>query len=38
METTGSHGSRRTAPSVLDLYRRITRWPAGHWLFARAVC
>ena len=24
--------------SVLELYRRITRWPAGHWLFARAVC
>ena len=20
------------------LYRRITRWPAGHWLFSRAVC
>jgi acyl-coenzyme A thioesterase PaaI-like protein len=24
--------------SVLQLYRRITRWPAGHWLFSRAVC
>lgn len=24
--------------SVLTLYRRITRWPAGHWLFSRAVC
>jgi acyl-coenzyme A thioesterase PaaI-like protein len=24
--------------SVLSLYRRITRWPAGHWLFSRAVC
>jgi len=24
--------------SLLDLYRRITRWPAGHWLFSRAVC
>ncbi len=24
--------------SVLDLYRRITRWPAGYWLFSRAVC
>src|SRR3546814_13814506 len=24
--------------SVLPLYRRITRWPAGHWLFSRAVC
>ena len=26
-----------TAP-LLSLYRRFTRWPAGHWLFARAVC
>jgi acyl-coenzyme A thioesterase PaaI-like protein len=26
------------AASVLDLYRRITRWPGGHWLFSRAVC
>lgn len=24
--------------SVLQLYDRITRWPAGHWLFSRAVC
>ena len=24
--------------SVLSLYRRVTRWPAGHWLFSRAVC
>lgn len=24
--------------SVLALYRQITRWPAGHWLFSRAVC
>ncbi len=24
--------------SVLALYRRITRLPAGRWLFARAVC
>jgi acyl-coenzyme A thioesterase PaaI-like protein len=24
--------------SVLALYRRVTRWPAGHWLFSRAVC
>lgn len=23
---------------LLPLYRRITRWPAGHWLFSRAVC
>ena len=26
------------ARSVLALYRRITRWPAGHWLFSRGVC
>ncbi|RNF85984.1 hotdog fold domain-containing protein [Montanilutibacter psychrotolerans] len=24
--------------SVLSLYRRLTRWPCGRWLFARAVC
>lgn len=24
--------------SLLDLYRKITRWPCGHWLFSRAVC
>ena len=24
--------------AVLSLYRRITRWPAGHWLFSRLVC
>ncbi|OOG61059.1 DUF4442 domain-containing protein [Rhodanobacter sp. B05] len=23
---------------VLQSYRRITRWPAGHWLFSRLVC
>ncbi|MFD0739290.1 hotdog fold domain-containing protein [Lysobacter koreensis] len=23
---------------VLSLYRRLSRWPAGQWLFARAVC
>ena len=23
---------------LLSLYRRITRWPAGHWLFSRLVC
>ena len=23
---------------VPSLYRRITRWPAGHWLFSRLVC
>lgn len=26
-----------TAP-LLGLYRRITAWPGGHWLFSRAVC
>src|SRR3546814_8802149 len=24
--------------SALTLYRHITRWPASHWLFSRAVC
>lgn len=24
--------------SVLSLYRRITRWPAGHWIFSQLVC
>ena len=24
--------------SVLSLYRRITRWPTGHWVFSRLVC
>jgi acyl-coenzyme A thioesterase PaaI-like protein len=24
--------------SLLSLYQRFTRWPAGHWLFSRAVC
>jgi len=24
--------------SVLSLYRRITRWPAGHWIFSWLVC
>jgi len=24
--------------SLLSMYRKITRWPAGHWLFSRAVC
>ncbi|MFC5743927.1 hotdog fold domain-containing protein [Dyella tabacisoli] len=23
---------------LLSLYRRITRWPGGDWLFSRAVC
>ena len=27
-----------SAPSVLSLYRRLTRWPAGHWAFSRLVC
>ncbi|TXH65347.1 MAG: DUF4442 domain-containing protein [Lysobacteraceae bacterium] len=26
------------AASVLDLYRRMRRWPAGAWLFSRAIC
>ena len=26
------------AASVLTLYRRMTRWPAGRWLFSRAIC
>ncbi|MBB5015107.1 hotdog fold domain-containing protein [Rehaibacterium terrae] len=25
-------------PALLRLHRRITRWPAGTWLFSRAVC
>ena len=24
--------------SVLSTYRRMSRWPAGHWLFSRVVC
>lgn len=24
--------------SILSLYRRMARWPAGRWLFARVVC
>jgi acyl-coenzyme A thioesterase PaaI-like protein len=23
---------------MLSLYRRITSWPGGHWMFSRAVC
>lgn len=23
---------------LLDLHRRLSRWPAGRWLFSRAVC
>lgn len=23
---------------LLDLYRRLTRWPGGRWLFSRLVC
>ena len=23
---------------VIDLYRRLSRWPAGTWLFSRLVC
>ncbi len=26
------------AASVLDTYRRLSRWPAGRWLFSRAIC
>lgn len=26
-----------TAP-LLPLYRRLSRWPGGRWLFTRAVC
>ena len=26
------------AASVLSMYRRLDRWPAGRWLFSRAVC
>ena len=26
------------ATSILSLYRRMSRWPLGRWLFARAVC
>src|SRR5215469_5274425 len=24
--------------SLLSMYRRMSRWPAGHWLFSRAIC
>ncbi len=24
--------------TLLALYRKVTRYPAGHWLFSRAVC
>jgi len=34
----GISGDESMARSVLALYRRITRWPAGHWLFSRGVC
>lgn len=26
------------ANQTLALYRKMTRWPAGHWLFSRAIC
>lgn len=26
------------AAPLLNLYRRMQRWPTGQWLFARAVC
>lgn len=24
--------------ALLAMYRRVTAWPGGHWLFSRAVC
>ncbi|MBT8135587.1 MAG: DUF4442 domain-containing protein [Gammaproteobacteria bacterium] len=30
--------SATTTPPVLALYRRLSRWPLGHWLFTRALC
>jgi acyl-coenzyme A thioesterase PaaI-like protein len=24
--------------ALLKMYRKFTKWPAGHWLFSRAVC
>ena len=26
------------ANRLLDLYRKMQRWPAGNWLFSRAIC
>jgi Domain of unknown function (DUF4442) len=26
------------ANKTLALYDRMRRWPAGHWLFSRAIC
>jgi acyl-coenzyme A thioesterase PaaI-like protein len=26
------------ANATLALYKKIARWPAGHWLFSRAIC
>lgn len=26
------------ANRLLDLHRRLQRWPAGNWLFSRAIC
>ena len=26
------------ATRIVTLYRRLSRWPAGRWLFSRAVC
>ncbi len=26
------------AHKTLALYRKLVRWPAGHWLFSRAIC
>lgn len=25
-------------PNTLAMFRKLSRWPAGHWLFTRAVC
>lgn len=30
--------STNPVPSVLRHYQRLSRWPAGRWLFARIVC
>jgi acyl-coenzyme A thioesterase PaaI-like protein len=32
-----STGGTMSAP-LLSLYRRVTSWPGGHWMFSRAVC
>jgi acyl-coenzyme A thioesterase PaaI-like protein len=48
-QTTAHHERRAFTPAVLSridemtnktlaLYERMRRWPAGHWLFTRAIC